>query len=186
MALTRAEISKRYRQRHPDYWKSNLERAKAWRTAHPGYWKDNWKKYKPAMTQARKRWEVKNPDKVWAKNKKYYESQIGRIKHRIRNAARRSQVSTLTIEVVQQVYEENIKRFGTLTCELCLTPIKFGEDSLEHFHPLSRKDEYTGYDINERSNLGVAHGTNSIEQCNLRKLNRTLGEWKRLTDVPHI
>ena len=32
----------------------------------------------------------------------------------------------------QQVYEDNIKQYGTLTCYLCEEKIEFGLDNLEH------------------------------------------------------
>jgi 5-methylcytosine-specific restriction endonuclease McrA len=78
------------------------------------------------------------------------------------------------------VYEDNIKKFGTLTCELCIQPCEFGQDALEHFHPISRRAEYGG-DINERKNLGVAH-----KRCNESKGSKTLVEWieKRRACVP--
>ena len=44
----------------------------------------------------------------------------------------------LTIKIIQLVYEDNIKKFGTLTCYLCLKPIKFSKEHLEHKIPLSR------------------------------------------------
>ena len=73
----------------------------------------------------------------------------------------------LTIQTIQQVYEDNIKRYGTLTCIYCLNPITFGKDTLEHKQPLSRDG------TNERSNLAVA-----CQRCNCRKHNKTEEEFK--------
>jgi len=109
--------------------------------------------------------------------KEKYDLQVKVQRHK-----RRVGTTTLTTKVIQQVYEENIQKYGTLTCELCFKPVKFGEDNLEHFHPVSRRHEYNG-DINERKNLGVAHGTKSDEKCNQRKLNKTLQEYLSVTKV---
>ncbi len=73
----------------------------------------------------------------------------------------------LTLKTIQQVYEDNIKRFGTLTCVLCNKPIEFGKDSLEHLIPLSRGGK------NSKENLAIAHLL-----CNIRKGKKTLTEWE--------
>lgn len=73
----------------------------------------------------------------------------------------------LTIKIIQFVYEDNIKRFGTLTCYLCLNPIAFGKDHLEHKTPLSRGG------TNERNNLEVA-----CQSCNCKKHTKTELEYK--------
>lgn len=72
----------------------------------------------------------------------------------------------LTKELIQQVYEGNIKRFGTLTCYLCLKPIKFGDDNLEHKVPIVRGGKH------ELSNLDVAH-----KHCNQKKGTMTYSEY---------
>ena len=63
---------------------------------------------------------------------------------------RRRGYGYITKKIVQMVYEDNIKRYGTLTCYLCLQPIEFGKDHLEHKTPLSRQGS------NEYSNLAIA------------------------------
>ena len=77
----------------------------------------------------------------------------------------------LTIQTIQRVYEDNIKQFGTLTCCLCLKPIDFGQDSLEHKQPISRGGTNT-YD-----NLGIAH-----RRCNSIKGKKTFKEFKYIGD----
>ena len=72
----------------------------------------------------------------------------------------------LTIQTIQQVYENNIKQFGTLTCYLCLQPILFGKDQLEHKIPLSRNG------TNEYNNLGIA-----CQKCNCKKNKKTFNEF---------
>ncbi len=73
----------------------------------------------------------------------------------------------LTVIIIQEVYEDNIKRYGTLTCYLCEKPIKFGNDHLEHKTPLSRGG------TNDYKNLAV-----SCEICNCRKHNKTEKEYR--------
>jgi len=105
--------------------------------------------------------------------RKYRNTIKGKAQSRAYRWRRQALESSLTLNTVQQVYEENIAKYGRLTCELCFKPVKFGEDSLEHFHPISRASEYEGKDINERSNLGIAH-----KSCNDSKNDRTLAEYK--------
>ena len=73
--------------------------------------------------------------------------------------------------VIQKVYEENIKRFGTLTCYLCLLPIEFGKDCIEHKIPLSRGGN------SEFINLHV-----SCRSCNCKKHSKTLEEYQGLKE----
>lgn len=74
----------------------------------------------------------------------------------------------LTKKTIQQVYEDNIKNCGTLTCYLCLQPIPFGDDHLEHKIPLSRGGS------NARDNLDIAH-----RSCNCKKNNKTEAEYRK-------
>ena len=74
----------------------------------------------------------------------------------------------LPIERIQMVYEDNIKQYGTLTCYLCLNPIQFGKDTLEHKQPLSRNG------TNEYNNLAVA-----CFKCNCKKNIKTEEEYKK-------
>jgi len=73
----------------------------------------------------------------------------------------------LSIHTIQLIYEDNIKKYGTLTCYLCLNPIKFSEDSLEHKIPLIRGG------TNEYNNLAVA-----CIKCNHRKNKKTEEEFR--------
>jgi len=73
----------------------------------------------------------------------------------------------LTIQTIQLVYEDNIKQYGTLTCYLCLNPILFGKDHLEHKIPLSRGG------TNIKNNLDVA-----CQKCNNKKYNKTEQEFR--------
>ena len=72
----------------------------------------------------------------------------------------------LTKELLQRVYEDNIKFFGTLTCVYCQKAIPFGEDALDHRIPIS-KGGLTVYD-----NLVIACAT-----CNRIKGTKTWKEY---------
>ena len=69
-------------------------------------------------------------------------------------------------KLIQQVYEDNIKKYGTLTCYLCLKPIQFGKDSLEHKTPLSRGGTHL------YENLAIA-----CQSCNSKKHIKTHKEY---------
>ena len=75
----------------------------------------------------------------------------------------------LSIKTIQIVYEENIKKHRTLTCYLCLNPIKFGNDELEHKTPLCRGGK------NTRENLDV-----SCFRCNRKKHSKTEKEYRKI------
>jgi hypothetical protein len=172
----------------------------AHKETYAAYQKEYFKKYRAENVEyirnLNKEYKAKNKDKIREQNRDYrlknqdwllkydrdrYEtrkrSSTYAASRRARSCRRRA-MGEVPVVTIQQVYEENIKKFGTLTCELCFKPIQFGQDSLEHFHPVSRIKEYTGADIHERSNLGVAHdGVRSAEKCNNHKYAMTLEEW---------
>jgi 5-methylcytosine-specific restriction endonuclease McrA len=110
----------------------------------------NWKQEnKEILNERRKEWRRENPLKV-----------------KVMYHKRRVLTSGLNIEIVQQTYEDNIKKYGTLTCYLCLQPIAFKQDALEHKTPLSRGGS------NDIENLAIAH-----RSCNCRKNNKTVEEY---------
>ena len=80
---------------------------------------------------------------------------------------RRNKVGLLKISIIQQVYEDNIKKYGTLTCYLCLKPIEFKQDCIEHKIPLSRGGTHS------KDNLDIAH-----RSCNCKKHNKTEEEYR--------
>lgn len=71
------------------------------------------------------------------------------------------------IQIIQKVYEDNIKKYGTLTCYLCEKSIPFGKDSIEHKIPICRGG------TNDYENLAIAHLV-----CNRRKHNLTEEEFR--------
>ena len=113
-----------------------------------------------------KQWRENNKDHAATYDKQYAQTLIGKASRKAARANRRALIKGLTKEVVQRVYEDNIKKFGTLTCVLCFKPIEFGDDSLEHLTPLTREG------TNNYDNLGIAHLT-----CNIKKHSLTLEEW---------
>lgn len=80
---------------------------------------------------------------------------------------KRSMRKDLTGATVQLVYEDNIKKYGTLTCYLCLKPIPFGKDQLEHKIPLVRGGS------NNYDNLAIA-----CKHCNCTKHSKTIEEFQ--------
>lgn len=110
------------------------------------------------LQHLRKRHEaINNPELGFSYTKEY---------RKLRKMKRRGG-GPLTIQTIQQVYEDNIKLYGTLTCYLCYKIIEFGKDSVDHKTPISRSG------TNEYSNLGIAH-----IDCNRRKHNKTEEEYR--------
>ncbi len=107
-------------------------------------------------------------------NKKYnYELGISKTKEykklqRQKRKALKKGGGELPISRIQLVYEDNIKQYGTLTCYLCINPIPFGKDNLEHKIPLCRGG------TNEYRNLGVA-----CQKCNCKKHTKTETEYRK-------
>lgn len=73
----------------------------------------------------------------------------------------------LPLSRIQQVYEDNIKLYSTLTCYLCFKSINFGNDSIDHKIPLFREG------TNAYGNLGIAHIS-----CNCSKGTKTEKEYR--------
>lgn len=87
--------------------------------------------------------------------------------HRQKYKAIKKLGGELSIKTIQMVYEDNIKKYGTLTCYLCEKSIEFGLDSLEHKIPLSRGG------TNKYENLAIAHLS-----CNKKKNDKTENEYR--------
>src|SRR3990167_5446003 len=96
------------------------------------------KKYKLTHKEAQKRYnrtrkqkpQYKLYQKYWyqtpkgkASKKIYQQSFKGKIISKVDAHNRRLLTKDLTIKTIQQVYEDNIKKYSTLTCYLCLKPI---------------------------------------------------------------
>jgi len=122
------------------------------------------------------RYRNKNKRSIVASNKKWYETHKDSIREHRREWRKtwpkyqfykKRQSGWISVKVIQQVYEDNIKKYGTLTCKLCNKPILFGEDSIDHKTPLTRNGN------SRYENLQIAHGW-----CNSVKLNKTMEEWE--------
>jgi len=145
-----------------------------------------------AEKEQRRIWDAKNKDRNRASRRKWYYKyrtrillerkaynpkrnivlKLRRAKYpecvKADNHRRRLLTSNLIAQTIQLVYEDNIKRYGTLTCYLCEHPILFGKDHLEHRTPLSRGG------TNEYYNLAIA-----CQGCNCRKHDKTEEEYRR-------
>lgn len=95
--------------------------------------------------------EKKQRKRMWNRNYKY----------RLRKLN-----TKITLDLIQMVYEDNIKQYGTLTCIYCFNSIPFGQDTLEHKLPLSRGG------TNEYNNLAIA-----CRYCNIKKNRKTVKEF---------
>ena len=103
-------------------------------------------------------WNIKNKDRL----------KLYRKRGKVLRKSRLLNAGDLSIETIQIIYEENIKKYGTLTCYLCLLPIPFGKDHLEHKIPLSRGG------TNARENLDIA-----CQHCNNKKFTKTESEYRK-------
>ncbi len=140
----------------------NEQYCKGHKTERKQYLKDN--KKHPAIRA--KLYQKDNKEYLLGYRKKYWQTPAGKAVAKAHKHNRRTLEKGLTKEVVQRVYEDNIKKYGTLTCVLCFKPVEFADSSLEHLTPLSRGG------TNLYENLGVAH-----LNCNIRKGAMTLEEW---------
>ena len=181
--LNRKEYMREYylknKEKHKKYYEKyyieNVKKIKEQTKKHAKLNKDKIKEY-------RKRWERENRELRNEMNKKYRKNNVkkikeqkkqyrqtpnGKIRQKVYMHNRRLLTRGLTVQIIQQVYEDNIKRFGTLTCCLCNKSIEFGQDSLEHKIPISKGGS------NDIDNLEIAHFS-----CNSSKGNKILEEYR--------
>ena len=151
----REHVLEQKRQYNKQWYQDNKEEVK-----------QHYQNNKKSRLKYQKQYQQKNKKRLAEYSNKYYRTPNGNIRRRTAVHKRRKKMSTLTIKTIQRVYRHNIKQYGVLTCILCRKPIAFGEDSLEHLTPLSRKGS------NKYKNLGVSHRT-----CNYKKGIMTLKEW---------
>lgn len=124
--------------------------------------------------EKRRIYTIKYRNKNRIRFRKYQQEYRLKNRDRIRKYERRITLLRrygITVELLQKIYEENIKLFGTLTCFYCKEKIEFGKDHIEHKIPISRG----GLSIYE--NLTV-----SCPLCNFtkgRKTEQEFLEWRK-------
>ena len=123
----------------------------------------NWKGGKETLKERKREHDRKWREK--AKNTPIFIEKEKLRRQRIK--AMRKSAGQLSTKTIQLVYEDNIKKYGTLTCYLCLKAIEFGKDHLEHKFPIGRGG------TNEYNNLAVA-----CEKCNRSKNRKTEQEFR--------
>ena len=166
---------------YAEYYQDNKEKiikySKQWRINNKEHYIKQRKQYyqdnKEHILKYNKQYQQNNKEKraeyIKPYMKAWYQTPSGKASSKAHHHNRRISEKGLTKETVQRVYEDNIKKYGTLTCVLCGKPVEFKDSSLEHLTPLSRGGS------NLYENLGVAHLT-----CNLRKYIMTLEEWRQI------
>ena len=111
-------------------------------------------------------WRENNREKLRASCRRWREKHPDRAKScRTVCRLRRRGAGNITKEMLQSIYEGNIKEYGTLTCYLCKKPILFGQDSIDHLIPITRGG------LSNIENLAIAH-----RKCNTKKYNKLLEE----------
>ena len=157
-----------------EYRKNNKEKIlkyqRYWTQENREKMKDYYRQYKidnkERIAKRMEKYIQVNKEKITRYYKKWRQTPKGKAINKATCHNYRTLTKDLTIEIIQRVYEDNIKKYGTLTCYLCSKPIKFGDDSLDHSTPISRNGN------NSYKNLGIAH-----QKCNSSKGTRTLQEW---------
>ena len=148
------------------------ERRKYQKKYHQEYYPKYYQGHKKKLLEYREKYKLENKERqderrgIW--DKRY--AQTHRIevkKQRIMRRSRFKNAGELTIKTVQLVYEDNIKKYGTMTCEYCKNPLELGLDTLDHKIALVRGG------TNNYENLYVA-----CRHCNCSKGTKTVEEFK--------
>ena len=159
--------TKQWCQEHKEYCaKSDKQYRKERKEHYLALWRKYRKTHKKERAEHGKKYREKNKEKIAKYIKQWKQTLIGKISLKADCSNRRALTKDLTKAIVQRVYEDNIKKYGVLTCYLCFNPIVNNDDSLDHSIPLIRKG------TNDYKNLGIAH-----LNCNLKKYTMTLDEW---------
>lgn len=144
-----------YKLNKEKYRQYKCEKSNLWRKTNRG--KILYKKWcllnKNRLNEWRKLNYYQKPNKKLSNQKRQFMKKLG---------------GELSIATIQLVYEDNIKKYGTLTCYLCEKKIEFRKDHLEHKTPLSRGG------TNEYYNLAIA-----CQQCNCKKNTKTEIEYRK-------
>lgn len=168
-AIEKRDKIKKYSEKY-EKRKDIIARHKQWKKKHPEYMKQWVKENKEKIKKYQAQYYQENKERRKEYMKQYLKD--NRIQWTIRahnKKIRNENIGKLNQKVIQMVYEDNIKKHGTLTCYLCEKPILFGKDCLEHKIPLSRG----GTNIYE--NLAIA-----CRSCNSKKYTMTEIEYKEV------
>ena len=101
---------------------------------------------------------------------KEYRKRQGKLYTKWLNHRRRQRVRAggpLSYSIIRTVYDLNVKKYGVLTCYLCLRPITRNDDELDHKIPVSLSGK------NEFENLEIA-----CRRCNRRKYTKTVEQYR--------
>lgn len=167
------------------WYQNNKDKISARRTE---WWKGKSDEYKKSAYEQVRLWKIQNRDRCLEHNnlrdlkrrhklginKKYvprtglsntreYKNLLQRKRDLLARAC-----GELSMKTIQMLYEDNIKKYGTLTFYLCSAPISFGNDSFEHKTPISRGG------TNEYNNLAIA-----CRNCNSKKGTKTEEEYRK-------
>ena len=164
-------ISRRMKEYHSNNSKKHNEQSKKHYLENRGeilkkrkiYYQEN----KEQVHTRNLRWKRANPEKNLEHTYKFRKKHPEKVKEwnqRRFNSERAA--GKLTLTTLRKVKEENIKKYGVLTCIYCLIPIQPGQDSLDHLVPVSRGG------TNEYENLSIA-----CRKCNSKKRTRTHDEY---------
>jgi len=197
--MTKTEKRKLYYEENKDHisaqkkehYKKNKDKHNAWSKKYAELNKDRIKEYnkdyrvknEEKLKTQKKEYLRLNADAVKENLKKYYILHCDKINGRAKvyyalnvktntyvRKAKKYRGGPALANIIQRVYEDSIKKYGTLTCYLCEEPVKFGKDQLEHKTPVSRGGGHT------YENLGV-----SCAKCNNRKRQMTEKEYRLTT-----
>ncbi len=160
--------------RNPDIYKQRWARYMRDPETKKRYdaYRERWAKEHPGIVRrVQKRWHVANREHHASLVQSWYRTEKGKRHAKQKSANRRyleKSAGRISSQTIRAIEEENIARFGFLTCIYCLRPIQEGYH-LEHRLPLIRGGK------NAKGNLAV-----SCPSCNLRKGILTDAEFMEL------
>ena len=168
--FNKKEYQKNWQLKNKDYIKKHRRNYYlVHKDQHKEYTKNYYYIHQEKIKERARKWVLDNYQRKKENDKNYRITHKNEIRLcRKKNQRMRKLGGELTLQIIQRIYEENIKQYGTLTCYLCLKPIEFGKDTLEHKIPLIRGG------TNEYKNLSIA-----CQMCNLKKSIKTDEEYKK-------
>ena len=154
------------KQRYQEHKEEILKYHKQYYQDHKEEVKQYQKDHKEEIAKREKQWRKNNKKHISDSHKQWSKTPAGKASKKAARIRHRTQDEDFAREVIQQVYDDNIKKYGVLTCYLCGKPIINNDDSIDHSTPVIRDGG------NNIENLGIAH-----LNCNDKKGTKTLKEW---------